>query len=130
MYGPPSTVPLSISCFLLGSAVGGWLIHSGQYPSVVIPYGKVDEVDKGRKFELRNNQVGPECEYSHPFLDGFGSTNFPVDDYDLLKGAPCAVQLFTTTLRDEECLQIAKTVNTCLNGERQVHICFLRGRDN
>ncbi|BCS30695.1 putative general amidase [Aspergillus puulaauensis] len=82
------------------------------YPSVVIPYGKVDEVDKGRKFELRHNQVGP----------GY--------DYDLLKGAPCAVQLFTTTLRDEECLQIAKMVNDCLNGERQVHTCFLRGRYN
>ncbi|KAL2812981.1 amidase signature domain-containing protein [Aspergillus granulosus] len=67
------------------------------YPSVVIPFGEVGEADKGVKFALGERQIAPEY------------------DYELFKGAPCAVQLFTTTLRDEECLQIAKEVDMILN---------------
>ncbi|KAL2826684.1 amidase signature domain-containing protein [Aspergillus cavernicola] len=74
------------------------------YPSVVIPFGEVGEVDKGQKFTLGDNQVAPEY------------------DYELLEGAPCAVQLFTTTLRDEECLQISKQVDAYLNGKNRVKV--------
>lgn len=38
------------------------------------------------------------------------------DDYKQLKGAPCSIQLFTSTMRDEECLQITKQIDQCLNG--------------
>ncbi|KAL4860847.1 hypothetical protein BDV12DRAFT_208754 [Aspergillus spectabilis] len=70
------------------------------YPSVVIPFGEVGDADKGQQFKLGDNQVAPEY------------------DYELLEGAPCAIQLFTTALRDEECLQIAKEVDACLNGKK------------
>ncbi|KAL3471441.1 amidase signature domain-containing protein [Aspergillus californicus] len=69
------------------------------YPAAVIPFGEVGEADESVEFVLGEKQVAAEY------------------DYELLKGAPCAVQLFTPTLRDEECLQIAKEVDTILNGK-------------
>jgi amidase len=39
---------------------------------------------------------------------------FILDNYEQLEGAPCSVQLFTTTMRDEECLQIAKQIDEIL----------------
>jgi amidase len=30
------------------------------------------------------------------------------DDFKTLEGAPCSIQVFTPTMRDEECLQMAK----------------------
>ncbi|KAL3493920.1 amidase signature domain-containing protein [Aspergillus germanicus] len=72
------------------------------YPSIVIPFGEVGDADKGVSFVPGEKQVAPAY------------------DYDLLKGAPCAVQLFTTTLRDEECLQIAKVVDGVFNRAKSV----------
>ncbi|KAL3482856.1 amidase signature domain-containing protein [Aspergillus germanicus] len=69
------------------------------YPAAVIPFGEVGATDEGVPFVLGEQQVAPEY------------------DYDLFKGAPCAIQLFTTTLRDEECLQIATEVDKVLNGK-------------
>ncbi|CAG8943231.1 unnamed protein product [Penicillium salamii] len=37
-----------------------------------------------------------------------------VNDFEQLKGTPCSIQLFTTTMRDEECLQMAKQIDQCL----------------
>jgi hypothetical protein len=55
--------------------------------------------------------------YYYHYSHGDIYTNqYPCPD-DLLKGAPCAVQLFTTTLRDEECLHIAKEVDGILNSK-------------
>lgn len=45
------------------------------------------------------------------------SDHLLVDDFEQLEGAPCSIQLFTTTLRDEECLQMAKQIDHYLKGE-------------
>ena len=33
---------------------------------------------------------------------------------EVTDGAPTAIQIFTSRMRDEECLDIAKVVNACL----------------
>ncbi|KAL2840078.1 amidase signature domain-containing protein [Aspergillus pseudoustus] len=71
------------------------------YPAAVIPFGEIGEADEGVPFVLGKQQVAPEY------------------DYDLCKGAPCAIQVFTTTLRDEECLQITTEVDGVLNGKKE-----------
>jgi amidase len=38
------------------------------------------------------------------------------DNFEQLEGAPCSIQVFTTTLRDEECLQMTKQIDRCLKG--------------
>ena len=38
------------------------------------------------------------------------------DDARLLEGAPCAVQIFTRALHDEECLAFAEIIDDCLRG--------------
>jgi len=42
---------------------------------------------------------------------------FP-DNFEQLEGAPCSIQLFTTTMRDEECLQMAKQIDECLKNKK------------
>lgn len=37
-----------------------------------------------------------------------------IDDFKTLQGAPCAIQVFTPTMRDEECLEMTKTIDNCL----------------
>lgn len=32
----------------------------------------------------------------------------------MLEGAPLSIQVFTSTMRDEECLDIAKVIDQCL----------------
>ncbi|KAJ5689465.1 hypothetical protein N7462_003857 [Penicillium macrosclerotiorum] len=66
------------------------------YPSAVIPFGQVGGSDAHEIFELKEKQVAP------PY------------DFKQLEGAPCSLQLFTTTLRDEECLQMTKQIDHCL----------------
>jgi amidase len=36
------------------------------------------------------------------------------DDPELSSGAPLSIQVFTTKMRDEECLQVAAVVDECL----------------
>ncbi|KAJ5665543.1 Amidase [Penicillium maclennaniae] len=68
------------------------------YPACVIPFGHVGELDAKETMELKEGQVAPSW------------------NYELLKGAPCSIQVFTTTLRDEECLQMSKQIDECLKG--------------
>ncbi|GES59592.1 general amidase-B [Aspergillus terreus] len=72
-------------------------LNTLDYPSCVIPFGKVGEQDAAENFELQDGQVGPEY------------------DFKQLEGAPCSIQVFTSTMRDEECLQMAKQIDQCLN---------------
>lgn len=39
-----------------------------------------------------------------------------LDNFEKLKGTPTSIQVFTTTMRDEECLQMAKQIDQCLKG--------------
>ncbi|KAJ5947936.1 Amidase [Penicillium verhagenii] len=71
------------------------------YPSCILPFGEVSDQDSGQTFELKADQVAPEY------------------NFDQLKGTPCSIQLFTTTMRDEECLQMAKQIDQCLNRPTQ-----------
>ncbi|KAE8378023.1 amidase signature domain-containing protein [Aspergillus bertholletiae] len=66
------------------------------YPACVIPYGQVNELDAAKAFQVGDNQIAPEY------------------DYQSVEGLPCGIQLFTTTMRDEECLQMAKLIDLCL----------------
>ena len=48
-------------------------------------------------------------------LDRVGSsTSASTDDPVKISGAPCSIQVFTSAMRDEECLQVAKLVDECL----------------
>ncbi|KAB8261414.1 amidase signature domain-containing protein [Aspergillus pseudonomiae] len=66
------------------------------YPACVIPFGQVNELDATEPFQVGDDQIAPEY------------------DYQSVEGAPCGIQLFTTTMRDEECLQMSKLIDRCL----------------
>ncbi|QMW44036.1 hypothetical protein G4B11_007406 [Aspergillus flavus] len=68
------------------------------YPACVIPFGQVNELDATDTFQVGEDQIAPEY------------------DYKSVEGAPCGIQLFTTTMRDEECLQMSKLIDLCLRG--------------
>ncbi|CAL5868128.1 uncharacterized protein PFLUO_LOCUS2352 [Penicillium psychrofluorescens] len=72
------------------------LLNFLDYPSCIIPYGKAGEADANSTFELHSGQAAP------PY------------DFKTLQGAPCAIQVFTPTMRDEECLEMTKTIDNCL----------------
>lgn len=40
-----------------------------------------------------------------------------IDNPANLEGAPTAIQIITTTMRDEECLEIAKLIDTYVKAE-------------
>jgi amidase len=69
------------------------------YPACVIPFGHVGELDANATMEVKEGQVAPPW------------------NYEQLKGAPCSIQVFTTTLRDEECLQMTKQIDQILRGK-------------
>jgi hypothetical protein len=81
----------------------------------------VGELDAKENFELDDNQLGAECEYITTkilsFIESNWLTSF-LDNFEQLEGAPCSIQLFTTTMRDEECLQIAKQIDQCLKSKK------------
>ncbi|KAF4189642.1 hypothetical protein CNMCM7927_007326 [Aspergillus lentulus] len=69
------------------------------YPSCIIPFGQVNATDAQEAFELAPGQAGPTYNFAQ------------------LEGAPCSIQVFTTTMRDEECLEMAKVIDKCLKSE-------------
>ncbi|KAJ5280027.1 Amidase [Penicillium angulare] len=81
---------------LFGLAPYTTFLNCLDYPSCIVPFGEVGDQDAGETFNLKEDQVAP------PY------------DYELLKGTPCSIQLFTTTMRDEECMQMAKQIDQCL----------------
>ncbi|KAH7268609.1 amidase signature domain-containing protein [Fusarium solani] len=66
------------------------------YPACVIPFGNAKPVP-GEDFGLKSDQVGP------PY------------DAELTEGAPCSVQVFTSSMRDEECIAVSSIINNILN---------------
>ncbi|KAJ6110760.1 Amidase [Penicillium sp. IBT 16267x] len=81
---------------MFGIAPYNTFLNCLDYPSCILPFGEVDEQDAGKTLELKEDQIAADY------------------NFDQLKGAPCSIQLFTTTLRDEECLQMAKQIDQCL----------------
>lgn len=78
----------------------------------MLPYGKVipsDVADDGEPSAL-----SIPCKPSPAMILLKILTNVFSDNAELLQGAPCSVQIFTSKFRDEECLAIAKIVDTCL----------------
>lgn len=73
--------------------------------------------DATEKFELKDDQIGPACELLDIESENH-HTDTHVVDFKQLEGAPCSIQLFTTTLRDEECLQMAKRIDSCLRNKQ------------
>lgn len=51
----------------------------------------------------------------HVLIHYHRPANARKDVPDEVDGAPCHVQVFTTNLRDEECLQYARIIDACLN---------------
>ncbi|KAJ4328771.1 hypothetical protein N0V84_000776 [Fusarium piperis] len=66
------------------------------YPACVIPFGSAKPVP-GEDFTLNPDQAGP------PY------------DAKLTEGAPCSIQVFTSSMRDEECLAISTVIDNMLN---------------
>ncbi|KAL3443604.1 amidase signature domain-containing protein [Aspergillus insuetus] len=67
------------------------------YPACVIPFRRA------RRFPDAKRQKGQF-----------------VPDYNgrILEGAPCSIEVFTSRLRDEECLAISKVVDRCLHSDK------------
>jgi amidase len=79
----------------------------------------VGELDAKETLELKEGQVAPPCKnLTLNKLSKLGCSNVVTvtGNYEQLKGAPCSIQVFTTTLRDEECLEMAKQIDQCLKG--------------
>ncbi|KAK2608839.1 hypothetical protein QQS21_002552 [Conoideocrella luteorostrata] len=66
------------------------------YPACVIPFGK--DAGTSPEFKIEDGQIVP---------------NYNPKD---LEGSPLSIQVFTSSMRDEECLDIAKVVDDCLGG--------------
>ncbi|PKX96391.1 putative general amidase [Aspergillus novofumigatus IBT 16806] len=69
------------------------------YPSCIIPFGQVNEMDAQEAFQLAPGQAGPTYNFAQ------------------VEGAPCSIQVFTTTMRDEECLEMAKIIDKRLKSK-------------
>ncbi|RMJ20063.1 hypothetical protein CDV36_000226 [Fusarium kuroshium] len=67
------------------------------YPACVIPFGSAKPIP-GEEFTLNPDQAGP------PY------------DAELTEGAPCSIQVFTSSMRDEECIGISSIIDNVLNG--------------
>ncbi|KAL2812291.1 fatty-acid amide hydrolase [Aspergillus granulosus] len=67
------------------------------YPACVIPFQKAG---KYSDVKMQEGQFVPDYHSA------------------ALEGAPCSVQVFTSRLRDEECLAIAKVVDRCLHSDQ------------
>ena len=98
----------------------------GQYPACVIPFQRADASSTERDFEVKAGQSAPQCKSNAPsshvvmyprhvrlFLTNH-TWYLQLDNPDNIDGAPCSIQVFTSTMRDEECLEIAKVVDECL----------------
>ncbi|KAI0168579.1 amidase signature domain-containing protein [Pestalotiopsis sp. NC0098] len=93
----PSTRTTAVEHDLMGIPAYTMLLNLLDYPGCVLPYGKVIPSDSSPAMILLKIL-----------------TNVFSDNAELLQGAPCSVQIFTSKFRDEECLSIAKIVDTCL----------------
>ncbi|KAL4891091.1 amidase signature domain-containing protein [Aspergillus ambiguus] len=76
-------------------------LNTLDYPACVIPFGQVSQLDAPELFKLGDGQIGPEY------------------NFELLEDAPGSIQVFTTTMRDEDCLQMARQIDNCLKEENK-----------
>ncbi|KAG5655213.1 hypothetical protein KAF25_001966 [Fusarium avenaceum] len=65
------------------------------YPACVIPFESANSTSDAQ-FELNDHQAGPNY------------------DPELIEGAPCSIQVFTSSMRDEECIAISSIVDKAL----------------
>ncbi|KAH7140409.1 amidase signature domain-containing protein [Dactylonectria estremocensis] len=77
----------------------GWPAYSTflnalDYPACIIPFGKAGN-----------------CEVEFTIKPGQGT---PAYNSEIVDGAPCSIQIFTSRMRDEECLEVAAVVDACL----------------
>ncbi|KAK8057962.1 hypothetical protein PG996_011899 [Apiospora saccharicola] len=77
----------------------GWpaysmLLNMLDYPACVIPFGRATHNGTDLAADL-----------------GHGT---PAYKPDVVEGAPCSIQVFTSGMRDEECLAVAAVIDTCL----------------
>lgn len=76
----------------------------------MIPFGSALSVP-GEEFEVHPGQAGPPCEFTlwckRPRL-------MLLDDPVLIEGAPCLIQVFTSSMRDEECIAISSIIDGIL----------------
>ncbi|KAF5011309.1 hypothetical protein FDECE_2559 [Fusarium decemcellulare] len=83
-----------------------------QYPACVIPFESAKSVP-GAEFQLQAGQAGPPCRFYLNFRDE--SMLRLADDAALTEGAPCSIQVFTSSMRDEECIAISSIIDAVLN---------------
>ncbi|KAH1434323.1 hypothetical protein KXX32_000503 [Aspergillus fumigatus] len=95
----PSAQNTAVPHDMFGLAPYTTFLNCLDYPSCIIPFGRVNEMDARETFELAPGQAGPSYNFAQ------------------LEGAPCSIQVFTTTMRDEECLEMAKIIDQCLKSE-------------
>ncbi|KIX00791.1 uncharacterized protein Z518_09856 [Rhinocladiella mackenziei CBS 650.93] len=79
----------------------GWppytcLLNVLDYPACVIPFSKASKDRDPEAMKMQPGQGGPS--YQPEIQDG----------------APCSIQIFTSRMRDEECLKVARIVDRCL----------------
>jgi amidase len=77
------------------------LLNVLDYPACIIPFGRA------------SSELAPE-----PLITGPGQVG-PNYEPSAVHGAPTAIQVFTSKMRDEECLRVASMIDKCLNGEVQ-----------
>jgi amidase len=73
------------------------MLNTLDYPACVMPFGKSSRDLDPKAFSPSDQQLGASYD--------------PV----LMQEMPCSVQVFTSKMRDEECLAIAATIDKCLN---------------
>ncbi|KAH1980998.1 hypothetical protein KXW88_006294 [Aspergillus fumigatus] len=95
----PSAQNTAVPHDMFGLAPYTTFLNCLDHPSCIIPFGRVNEMDARETFELAPGQAGPSYNFAQ------------------LEGAPCSIQVFTTTMRDEECLEMAKIIDQCLKSE-------------
>ncbi|KAL6246096.1 hypothetical protein RBB50_007249 [Rhinocladiella similis] len=66
------------------------------YPACVIPFGKASKELDSDPTKVQAGQGGPDY------------------NPELMNGAPCSLQIFTSRMRDEECLQVTSVIDECL----------------
>lgn len=107
------------------------LLTTSKYPACVVPVGHVKESNSEDSFVKLSGQFAPPCELAL-FVFGFFVFLFDlsficyiaccvnalfvnswlhVDHPRNLEGAPTAIQIITTRMRDEECLGIARLID-------------------
>lgn len=86
-----------------------------QYPACIIPFGKAKKTEQ--EFTKKPGQGGPKCKLlpDHMALDQDHTLIWNgLDNPEVVEGAPCSIQIFTSRMRDEECLAAAEIIDTCL----------------